>query len=60
MRAHFVIASFVGRWIRGEAQVSPEIDAVAWIEPSASASLLTTPELTDVIASAARIASASR
>ncbi len=59
VRAHFVIASFVGRWTRGEPRVSPEIDAVAWIEPSASASLLTTPELTDVIASAARIASGS-
>ena len=33
VRAHFVIASFVGRWTRGEARVSPEIDAVAWIEP---------------------------
>ncbi len=59
VRAHFVIASFVGRWTRGEARVSPEIDAVAWIEPSASASLLTTPELADVIASAERIASRS-
>ena len=59
VRAHFVIASFVGRWTRGEARVSPEIDTVAWIEPSASASLLTTPELADVIASAERIASGS-
>ncbi|MGO9419223.1 NUDIX hydrolase [Roseiarcus sp.] len=60
IRAHFVIASFVGRWIRGEARVSKEIDAVAWIEPEASASLLTTPELAEVIASAKRIESTSR
>ena len=60
VRAHFVVASFVGRWTRGEARVSKEIDAVAWIEPEALGALLTTPELAEVIASAARIESASR
>ena len=60
VKAHFVIASFVGRWLRGEARVSDEIDAVAWIAPDACASLLTTPELAEVIASARHIASASR
>jgi 8-oxo-dGTP diphosphatase len=55
VRAHYVIASFVGRWTRGEARVSKEIDAVAWIEPGASASLLTTPELGEILESAARI-----
>ncbi len=55
IRAHFVIASFVGRWTRGEARVGKEIDAVAWIEAEACASLLTTPELAEVIASAQRI-----
>ncbi len=60
VRAHFVIASFVGRWTRGEARISKEIDAVAWIEPEDTASLLTTPELWDVIAAARRIESASR
>jgi ADP-ribose pyrophosphatase YjhB (NUDIX family) len=58
VRAHFVIASFVGRWTSGEARVSREMDAVAWIEPEACGSLLTTPELADVLASAARIAGA--
>jgi 8-oxo-dGTP diphosphatase len=52
VRAHFVIASFVGRWMRGEARTSREIDAVAWIEPEACSSLLTTPELPEVIAGA--------
>jgi 8-oxo-dGTP diphosphatase len=55
VRAHFVIASFVGRWTRGEARVSKEIDAVAWIDPQSSASLLTTPELHDILESACRI-----
>ena len=53
--AHFVIASFVARWTRGEATVSNEIDAVAWIEPEASATLMATPELSDILESARRI-----
>ena len=60
VRTHFVIASFVGRWTRGEARVSREIDAVAWIEPEACGSLLTTPELPEVVASARLIESALR
>ena len=57
VRAHFVIASFVARWKRGEARVSEETDAVAWIEPASSASLPTTPELAEILESAARIES---
>jgi 8-oxo-dGTP diphosphatase len=57
VRAHFVIASFVARWRRGEARVSEETDAVAWIDPSALASLPTTPELAEILESAARIES---
>ncbi len=60
VRAHFVIASFVGRWTRGEARVTEEIDAVAWVEPEACGALLTTPGLGDIIASAKRIESANR
>jgi ADP-ribose pyrophosphatase YjhB (NUDIX family) len=55
IRAHFVIASFVARWISGEARISKELDAVAWIEPEACGALLTTPELKDVLESAKRI-----
>ena len=57
VRAHFVIASFVARWRRGEARVSEETDAVAWIEPADSASLPTTPELAEILESASRIES---
>ena len=60
VRAHFVIASLVGRWRRGEARVSKEIDSVAWIDPDACATLLTTPELAEVIASAKRLESSIR
>ncbi len=55
VRAHFVIASFVARWRRGEARVSAETDAVAWIEPSACSSLVTTPGLAEILESASRI-----
>jgi len=55
IRAHFVIASFVGRWTKGEARVSREIDAVAWIDPQACATFLTTPELGEILESARRI-----
>ena len=55
IRAHFVIASFVARWRRGEARVSEEMDAVAWIEPLACASLPTTPGLAEILKSAQRI-----
>ena len=57
IRAHFVIASFVARWTRGEARVSEETDAVAWIEPGACRSLPTTPGLADILESARRIES---
>ncbi len=55
IRAHFVIASFVGRWTRGEASVSDELDAVAWIEPATCATLMTTPGLSEILESASRI-----
>jgi 8-oxo-dGTP diphosphatase len=55
IRTHFVIASFVGRWTRGEARVSEEMDGLTWIEPSACGALPTTPGLADILESAQRI-----
>ena len=60
VRAHFVIASFVGRWTSGEPRASEEMDAVAWIAPEAAGSIPGTPELAEVIASAERIARLAR
>ena len=57
VRAHFLIASFVARWRRGEARISEEADAVAWIEPAKCATLATTPGLPDILERAARIES---
>ena len=57
IRTHFVIASFVARWARGEPRLSDEVDAVDWIDPVASLLSPTTPELGEVLMSAARIES---
>jgi len=55
VRAHFVIASFVARWTSGEPLLSDEVDAVEWIDPAGPLPSPTTPELAEVLASAARI-----
>ena len=34
VQAHYVIASFVGRWIAGEARTSEEADSVIWLDPA--------------------------
>ena len=56
IRMHFVIASFVARWTSGEARASDEIDAVSWIDPDAPAPYPATPQLGEILTSAARIA----
>jgi ADP-ribose pyrophosphatase YjhB (NUDIX family) len=55
IRTHFVIASFVARWTGGEARVSHEVDRVDWIDPAAGPPSPTTPGLSKILASAARI-----
>jgi 8-oxo-dGTP diphosphatase len=56
IRTHFVIASFVARWTRGEPRLSDEVDAIEWIDPAGPLPSPTTPELGEVLARAARIA----
>jgi 8-oxo-dGTP diphosphatase len=55
IQLHFVIASFVARWTKGEPRLSEEVDAVEWLDPSGPLPSRTTPELNDVLARAARI-----
>jgi hypothetical protein len=55
IQTHFVITSFVARWTRGEPHLSDEVDAVDWIDPAGVLPLPTTPELGEILASAARI-----
>jgi 8-oxo-dGTP diphosphatase len=56
VRTHFVIASFVARWTSGEARLSDEVDAVDWIDPALGPPSPSTPGLTEILASAVRIA----
>jgi ADP-ribose pyrophosphatase YjhB (NUDIX family) len=53
--AHYVIASFVARWLDGEARLGPEADAVLWIDPLAPIEAPTTPGLAEILAKAARL-----
>lgn len=53
---HFVIASFAGRWIAGEAQTGPEAGAVMWADPFDMQVGMVTPQLSDVVRRAALIA----
>src|ERR1700728_1738607 len=55
IRMHFVIASFVARWTRGEPRLSDQVDAVEWVDPAAPLPSPATPELGEVLARAARI-----
>ena len=58
VRAHYVIASFVGRWLAGEARLSAEADSVLWIDPRAPFDAPTTPSLAAILAKAALLAEA--
>ena len=55
VKTHFVIASFVARWTKGEPCLSDEVDALEWIDPAAALPSPATPGLAEILASAARI-----
>jgi 8-oxo-dGTP diphosphatase len=57
VRTHFVIASFVARWTKGEPRLSDEVDAVDWIDPAAALPSPMTPELGEILKRAAEIES---
>ncbi|MGA7385801.1 MAG: NUDIX hydrolase [Methylocella sp.] len=54
IRHHYVIASFAGEWIAGEAKPGPEAGEAVWVEPSRLAGLDCTPQLVGVIEAAQR------
>ncbi|WP_342360071.1 NUDIX hydrolase [Terrarubrum flagellatum] len=56
VKAHFVIASFVGRWRAGEAQPGPEARAVKWVDPFDPGDLKMTDGLPRILRQAAVIA----
>lgn len=53
IRHHYVIASFVGEWIRGEGLPGPEAGEIIWAEPWRLAGLDGTPHLVGVVEAAA-------
>jgi 8-oxo-dGTP diphosphatase len=54
--AHYVIASFVARWLGGEARASDEADSILWVDPDSPLEAPTTPGLGLILARAAQIA----
>jgi 8-oxo-dGTP diphosphatase len=60
VRAHYVIASFVARWIAGEGRPSEEADSVLWVDLRAMADLPTTPGLAEMVSRAAGLFAAYR
>ena len=55
VRHHFVVASFVGVWVAGEATTGPEAGEVRWVDPADLGDLPTTPHLGRILLRAAEI-----
>jgi ADP-ribose pyrophosphatase YjhB (NUDIX family) len=55
VRHHFVVASFVARWVAGEPTTGPEAGHVLWVLPEALGALATTPGLARIVANAKRL-----
>lgn len=49
VKRHFVIASFVGRWVSGEGETGPEAGAVLWADPDSLGGLATTRGLPAIL-----------
>jgi 8-oxo-dGTP diphosphatase len=54
IRHHYVIASFAGEWIAGEARPGPEAGEAVWVEPACLAGLDCTPHIVAVVEAAER------
>lgn len=52
---HFVVASFVGRWVAGDGVIGPEARQIAWVDPSAVDHLATTRDLPRILHQAVRV-----
>lgn len=55
VRRHFVVASFVGRWVAGEGVIGPEASEIRWVDPIAARALPTTPGLIRILDRAMRL-----
>ena len=54
IRHHYVIASFAGEWIAGEAKPGPEAGEAVWVEPARLPRLDCTPHIVAVVEAAQR------
>jgi 8-oxo-dGTP diphosphatase len=54
IRHHYVIASFAGEWIAGEAKPGPETGEAVWVEPAHLSGLVCTPHIVAVVEAAQR------
>lgn len=54
---HFVILSFVSRWLRGEPILNSELDDARWIDPAELSAYKTTEGLAEIVAAAAALVS---
>jgi 8-oxo-dGTP diphosphatase len=52
---HFVILSFVARWISGDGTAGPEAGEILWTYPDEIAQLATSPRLIEVVTNAHKI-----
>jgi 8-oxo-dGTP diphosphatase len=57
---HYMITSFAGEWIAGEATPGPEATETVWAEPSRLATLDCTPQLIAVVLAAENVRNARR
>ena len=57
---HFVIASFVGRWVSGDGVAGAELPSVKWVNLSEAAHLPLTPGLMPILEKGLAIVEASR
>jgi 8-oxo-dGTP diphosphatase len=58
VRSHYVIASFAGEWIAGEAATGPEAEEAVWVRPVQLNGLNCTPHLAAVVEAAEKLTTA--
>ncbi len=59
VKRHFVIASFVARWVSGEGEPSDELGPLLWADEADLASLKTTPGLPGLLKRARELAASA-
>ena len=57
--AHFVVASFVARWVAGEGTTGPEARRILWVDPARIGGLDVTPQLGPLLSRAAALLEAA-